>query len=48
MHKFNHCFGEHELVRPSNRKHEFVLGSCERKSVQEKLVHKLVEGNRDQ
>ena len=32
----------------SNRKHEFVHGACEKKSVQEKIVHKLVEGNKDQ
>jgi len=35
-------------VRPSNRKHEFVRGACERKSVEEKLVHILIEGNKDQ
>ena len=31
-------------MRPSNRKHKFVRGSCERKSVQEKLVHKIHRG----
>lgn len=30
---FNHCFGEHELVRLSNRKHKFVRGACEGKEV---------------
>jgi len=30
---FNHCFGEHKLVRPSNRKHKFVHGDYERKEL---------------
>jgi len=39
---FNHCFGEYELVRSSNRKHKFVHGACERNLCQKNLVHKLV------
>ena len=29
-------------MRPSNRKHKFVHGACERKVCQEKCVHRLV------
>lgn len=36
------------VTRPRNRKHKFVHGACERKSVQENLAHRLVEGHRDQ